>query len=130
MRNRFLYSLQTQGLIVLLLSILTTGCTPCWANNSHIDGHSLDQWCDAIHKAEGNDNYGILSVKCTKGEDCRRICINTVRNNYKRWAQAGRKGTYIQFFGKRYCPIGAKNDPNGFNKYWVKNVKYYLERGF
>lgn len=27
-----------------------------------------------------------------------------------------------------YCPIGAKNDPNGLNKYWKTNVnKYYNE---
>lgn len=24
-----------------------------------------------------------------------------------------------------YCPIGAKNDPNGLNKYWKTNVKKY-----
>lgn len=24
---------------------------------------------------------------------------------------------------KKYCPVGAKNDPNGLNKYWLNGVK-------
>lgn len=33
---------------------------------------------------------------------------------------------YIEFLASRYCPIGADNDPQGLNKNWVKNVKYFL----
>lgn len=32
----------------------------------------------------------------------------------------------IEKIGAIYCPVGASNDPNGLNKYWVPNVtKYY-----
>lgn len=34
----------------------------------------------------------------------------------------------IEKIQPKYCPIGAKNDPNGLNKYWVSGVtKYYNE---
>lgn len=35
---------------------------------------------------------------------------------------------YIEFLASRYCPIGADNDPQGLNKNWVKNVKYFLTK--
>lgn len=28
----------------------------------------------------------------------------------------------IEEIGNKYCPVGAKNDPNGLNKYWVGGV--------
>jgi hypothetical protein len=31
----------------------------------------------------------------------------------------------IPQIGSRYCPIGASNDPNGLNKYWVGSVTGY-----
>jgi len=33
----------------------------------------------------------------------------------------------IEKIQKKYCPIGAKNDPKGLNKYWLPSVKYYYE---
>jgi hypothetical protein len=34
----------------------------------------------------------------------------------------------VTFLGKRYCPIGADNDPNGLNKHWIPNVKKFQKR--
>jgi hypothetical protein len=115
--------------IFILIILILSGCGVAEAKQEKIAGYSINQWVDAIRKAEGNDNYGILSIKCTPGEDCRKICANTVRNNYKRWIKAGKKGTYLLFLANRYCPIGASNDPSGLNRHWPKNVKYFLERG-
>lgn len=28
----------------------------------------------------------------------------------------------IPAIGSKYCPVGAKNDPNGLNKHWVPNI--------
>lgn len=36
--------------------------------------------------------------------------------------------TYVEFFGSRWAPIGAGNDPTSLNKNWVPNV-YRLWRG-
>ncbi len=49
-------------------------------------------------------------------------CAATVQKTYDRWVKAGKPGDFIPFLGKRYCPVGADNDPNGLNKHWVKNV--------
>ena len=38
----------------------------------------------------------------------------------------------IEKIGAKYCPVGAKNDPQGLNKYWVGGVtnfyNYYLQK--
>lgn len=104
-----------------------------------VAGYTLNAWVNAIHRAEGNENYGILSVKCSKGEGCRRICANTVRNNWARYlktTKAPRKAVYasnkasfepfLNFLAGRYCPISASNDPHGLNRNWKRNVKYWL----
>lgn len=133
-------------LIIFGLTMIAT-CSPNVAHASNIvvvkqefaASYSLDSWANAIRKAEGNENYGILSVKCTKGEDCRRICKNTVRNNWKRYCKAkGIKMPYtgnqsdlkafVAFIGQRYCPIGAENDPNGLNSNWQRNVYSIIKR--
>lgn len=112
-------------LLIILFSLIIPSCA--WAYN--IEGYSLNQWANAIHKAEGNDNYGILSVQCVKGQECRQVCKRTVLNNYKRWKKSKSSITYLQFLGKRYCPIGASNDTAGLNRFWIKNVGYYLQKG-
>lgn len=118
-------------ILILMGIIMFRGCeSPAMAYSTDIiEGYSLNQWANAIHKAEGNNNYGILSVSCTKGSECRRICKRTVWNNYKRWVRTGETGTYIHFLARRYCPIGASNDLLGRNKFWIKNVNYWLMRG-
>lgn len=87
--------------------------------------------CDAIFMAEGGYKatylYGIRSVKYDTEEEARRICMNTIINNKKRYADYGYKeyDTYIEFLASRYCPIGADNDPKGLNVHWIKNVRFY-----
>ena len=120
------------GTFLLIGILCISNCNQAYAKAPKsllIEGYTIDQWVNAIRKAEGNDNYGILSVKCEKGQECRRICANTVRNNYKRWERSGKTIPYLQFLGNRYCPVGASNDPTGLNRHWVKNVSYFLKRG-
>ena len=51
-------------------------------------------------------------------EDGLRAMANTLRKNYIN------KGlTTPQTIGPKYCPVGAKNDPSGKNKYWIPTVK-------
>jgi len=81
----------------------------------------VNRIADAIYKIEGGAKtkhpYGVLSVKTT---DPRRVCMNTIRNNWKRWEAAGRVGSYGDFLGNRYCPKSA--DPIG-NRNWLANFK-------
>ncbi len=92
--------------------------------------YSDNDLADAIYKAEGGAKakvpYGILSVKVENVNDARRICLNTIRNNRIRFANQTKFTDYIEFLASRYCPVGASNDPQGLNKNWVKNVKYFL----
>lgn len=90
----------------------------------------VDKIVDAIYIIEGGAKakkpFGILSVPCNSYAACRKICANTVRNNYKRWERAGRPGDYLEFLAARYCPVGAEND-NGTNKFWLTNLRRILK---
>jgi len=95
----------------------------------------IDKIANAIYLAEGGRKavkpYGILSIPCDSESECRRICRNTIRNNFKRYldAKAYLRETYLEFLSRRYAPIGAANDPRGLNQNWIKNVTFFLERG-
>jgi len=92
---------------------------------------SAEEWsdsqiADAIYLAEGgsktNHPYGILAKYKTTTP--RQACINTIRHAKRDWSG---EGDFISFLGSRYCPVGCDND-NGTNKFWVKNVKYFLTK--
>ena len=89
--------------------------------------YTLDQWANAIRKAEGNANYGIL--KHYKHTSYRQACKNTVWHNWLRYKRSGEKIPFIDYLGNVYCPVGAFNDPQGFNRNWKTNVNYFLTRG-
>ena len=77
---------------------------------------------DAIYVAEGGKAakvpYGILSVKVKDEVDARRICLNSIRNNQKRFGKVS-DADFIRLMANRWCPI--KSDPQG-NANWKKNV--------
>ena len=80
--------------------------------------------CTAIYWAEGGAKarvpYGILSVKVKDAAEARRVCLRTIRNNWRRWEKAGRPGAYLDFLADRYCPPSV--DPTG-NRNWRRNVR-------
>ena len=82
---------------------------------------------DAIWRVEGGHRarvpYGILSVKVKDAAEARRVCLNTIRNNHRRWIAAGRPGEYLDFLADRYCPPSV--DPVG-NRNWKHNIKSLL----
>lgn len=124
---KFNYKPLIIGIMVVMSVIAFVSCVH--AEQTYA-GYTLNQWADAIKKAEGNNNYGILSIPCVKGDDCRRICKNTVRNNWKRYLNKDKTPSfeeYLSFLANRYCPIGASNDPKGLNIHWKKNVKHFLK---
>lgn len=96
------------------------------ATRAEIPAGYAEKVADAIYKVEGGKKakvpYGILSVKVKNEEDARRICLNTIKNNWKRWEKAGKKGDFIDFLANKYAPIGAENDPKNLNKNWSKNI--------
>ena len=88
-------------------------------------GHpNPEKLADAICRAEGGAKarcpYGVLSVRVKDAADARRITINSIQNNWKRWERAGKPGEFISFMADRWCPVSA--DPIG-NRNWKRNVK-------
>lgn len=82
---------------------------------------------DAIFQAEGGNRasvpYGILSVHVNSAAEARRVCLNTIINNHRRWEAAGKPGEFLEYLGNVYCPKSA--DPVG-NRNWKRNVKALL----
>lgn len=93
--------------------------SPAYTNN---------QIADAIYLAEGGARtrhpYGILAKY--KQTTPRQACLNTITHARRDW---NGQGDFLEFLQKRYAPIGAKNDPTGLNKNWLRNVRYFLKRG-
>ena len=92
-----------------------------------VAGFNVERLATAIYKAEGGAKtrhpYGILAKY--KHTTPRQACINTIVHKYMDWVSAGNPGRFIDYLASRYAPVGAKNDPNGLNKNWVKNVEYF-----
>lgn len=110
-------------IVLAVLAILFSTFKIC-----HGKEYSNEEICKAIRKAEGNSNYGIISVKCSSESECRKVCLRTIRNNRKRYAKVEQSysGDFVHFLATRYAPIGAGNDPKGLNKNWEKNVRWFL----
>lgn len=116
--------------LVFILSLAAFSCTGA------IDNSQAEKIADAIKKVENSVKYpyGIKSIKI-KGNTqtereayARKICINTIKNNYIRWEKAGKPNDFISFLGSRYAPIGAPDDPRNLNSNWVKNLKAILHK--
>lgn len=92
-----------------------------------------DKIVNSIYLAEGGSKtkypFGIKSIQTNGNKEfARRICSNTVENNWIRWQKAGKTNDFIEFLGNRYCPVSDKNDTNGLNKNWKKNVQANLNK--
>lgn len=106
---------------------------PAPARASEISASEITRIVDAIYVIEGGTKaqkpFGILSVPCRDFDDCRRVCENTVRNNYKRWELAGRPGDYLAFLAARYAPADVANDPGNLNRHWLGNLRAQIKKG-
>lgn len=118
---------RVQIILVMLSSVLfvSAPAIPAYAGKSVNAG----KLADAIYLAEGGAKtahaYGILAKY--KHTTPRQACLNTIANAQRDWDG---KGDFIAFLGARYAPtVGAKNDPTGLNRNWIKNVRYFYEKG-
>lgn len=108
-------------IIIILNTTIITATTRIYTD---------EEICQAIYQIEGGQNtkyhYGIKSVKCEGKERCKKVCLNTVKNNRIRYAQYGHEkyGIFLEFLASRYCPNGEYLCEN-----WLSNLKYYLKKG-
>ena len=108
---------------LILALVLAVVCVNCWASTN-------EEVAQAIWSAEGGEKaskpYGILSVPCDSKESCKVICLNTIRNQRVRHSEHNCGLSFLECLSKRYAPVNCEND-NGTNKFWLRNVKYFLE---
>ena len=94
-----------------------------------IEAQDVARIADAIWRVEGGRStrypYGVKTPKASNEKDARRICENTIRNNWIRWERSGSHGEFIEFLGSRYCP--KSSDPVG-HKRWIVNMKKILNK--
>lgn len=116
--------LMKEKLIILIIFLLIA--SPAFAQTKI----NIEKLATAIYYAEGgaktNFPYGIL-IKY-KTTTPRQACINTINSALKRYEKTNKKLDFITFLGLTYCPVGAKNDPTGLNKNWVRNVKFHYAK--
>lgn len=88
----------------------------------------VNRLANAIYKAENSKShpYGILAHY--KHTSPRQACINSIKSALKHYAKQSKEKDFILFLSKRYAPIGAKNDPKGLNKNWVRLVKHFYNK--
>jgi hypothetical protein len=106
-----------------IMILLMAGARPLLAFDAH-------QIVSAIYWVEGGPKasspYGVLAVPCATKKECKRVCLNTVKNTRQRWHEAGRPGDFLDFLADRYCPPSV--DKNG-NLRWKKNIRAIIKKG-
>jgi|SRR3990167_4018054 len=105
--------------VIVMVVIILLGFIVGIARSEVYDSEEI---ADAIYHIEGGAKakkpFGILSIPCHSYRECRRICINTVQNNFTRWQLAGSQGDFLKFLADRYAPPSA----HPLNKNWYPNL--------
>jgi len=100
-----------------------------------LSSNNVNLIVNAIGKIENSVKYpyGIKSIPL-KGDTfeqkkayARRICTQTIINNYKRWQNSNKSLSYLEFLQRRYCPIGASDDTKNLNSNWLRNLRKELD---
>lgn len=91
-----------------------------------ISKHETGKWTSSAFKNKNNFG-GLMGSNGLKSYDTQADGLDAfVKLLKNRYFDKGLNT--IEKIQPVYCPIGAKNDPNGLNKYWKINVqKYYSE---
>lgn len=91
-----------------------------------ISKHETGNWTSQAFTQ--NHNYG--GIMCKDGiryyntfEDGLDHFVELLKNNY-----FGQGLNTIEEIGAKYCPIGALNDPNNLNQYWVPKVTQFYNQ--
>lgn len=91
-----------------------------------ISKHETGNWTSSAFKNKNNFG-GLMGTNGLKVYDTQNDGLDAfVKLLKNRYFDKGLNT--IEKIQPIYCPVGAKNDPNGLNKYWKTNVqKYYNE---
>lgn len=102
--------------------------SPAWAFN--LEDERL---ATAVWHAEGGTKakvaYGVLSVKVAGPGEARQVTLRSIRNHRQRHAAHSCGLGFLDCWSRRWAPLNASNDPDGLNRNWLRNVRYFLDRG-
>lgn len=97
--------------------------------------YNLSDWQTAlliaIRKAENGKTpkeFGVLTKDAMRFSDPEKSFLTQAR-----WAAGSIKKrcgdkTILNAFAARWAPLNAKNDPDGLNNNWLKNVRFFLKK--
>jgi hypothetical protein len=82
----------------------------------------------ALVRAEGNI---VRAVQCsfrgvTTRDEALRIAARSSVHAMVDWIKSGgaeRQGEFVDFWGRRWAPVRADNDPGNLNANWARNVQ-------
>lgn len=89
----------------------------------HESGNGSSRYSKAYNNVAGIMN-GKKPVKFASVDECIRYQIRLLAG--KGYVKSGRMT--IESIQKRYCPVGASNDPKGLNKNWSTGVIAWMNR--
>lgn len=121
---------ERSAFIMLICMVLAVLLMVVFCQKSH--AYTVDQYATAIGKAENSKShpYGIMTRYWHTTP--RQACINTIRHYLRDWRKStqetGLETNFLPYLARHYAPIGASNDPNGLNRNWIRNVRYFLGR--
>lgn len=89
----------------------------------------------SVVNAEGGPEALIRAVRCsphmesiTTYEQALDVTCRSAVHAMSDYIKANHPGDFVVFWGARWAPVGAKNDPTNLNANWVSNV-FKLWRG-
>jgi hypothetical protein len=119
------------------LAIASTSIFSCFSQGFVKPGlteERLEIIVGIIWKIEGENKtkylYGIKSVKIEgrtykeRKSHAKRLCEETVINNYNRWIKEANPGPFYSYLANKYC---TNADPSGLRN-WKKNFKYFATK--
>jgi len=111
--SAFMVAVCLMGALVLMM-VCAKGC--------HADTIQPERLANAIYRAENSKAFPYGIMHHYKHTTPRQACLNTIRHRIEDW---NGEGDFIAYLGQTYAPLGAGNDPQGLNKNWIKNVRYF-----
>jgi len=104
-----------------------------WGDLQAKEALDLDRLVDAVGRAENSTTspYGLITDKwCIKEGACRYYAKEILRIHSGRCdSDDFDLDLRVECIGSYYAPKNVENDPRNLNSHWVKNVKYFYNKG-
>jgi len=121
-----------QYYLLILISVLVLFSNICLAEKQYTNEEIVRGIWIIEGGARADFLYGIRSVLYKDAAEARRICLRTIRNNRRRYADYGHRqyGDFLSFLQSRYCPTIGKlsQAEKRLNGNWLPNLRKQLAK--